>query len=117
MTSIADAFSAVAVAGRTPTWAEYQSAAPCDQRAIIARWFEIAQRSASGREIMEACRACGLLARAGQKTPLEIEKQNGVVRDTLIFDDGKANYSQDRAVANSGAPSWLPDNHTEWEGI
>lgn len=40
--TMADAFAKAAYAGRDPDLTEYHKASPCDQRAILARWYEIA---------------------------------------------------------------------------
>lgn len=36
-----DVLAAASVANRCPSWTEYEHAAPCDQRAILARWKAI----------------------------------------------------------------------------
>lgn len=41
--NVSDLISALSYAGRNPSWSEYEKAAPVDQRAIVARWWDISR--------------------------------------------------------------------------
>lgn len=74
---LADALAKTAFAGRNPNWTEYRVAAPCDQRAIVARWREIAEQALQGTIAANiGYTVCLQLFWAGQPFPQswEIEK-------------------------------------------
>lgn len=74
---LADALAKTAFAGRFPFWWEFKRGAPCDQRAIVARWNEIVDLALQGHEhLSTASMACSCLYSAGQPSPHrdEIEK-------------------------------------------
>jgi hypothetical protein len=99
--TMSDAFATLAVRNRLPQWSEYVQGSPCDKRAIIARWHEIANEdltfkypqpfsnddiSKYGRDFMEQQRACGFLIRAGEKTPYQKMKEAGTRKHITIID-------------------------------
>jgi len=44
--TLADTLAQLAVANRNPSWLEYKHSSPAEQRAIVARWKEIASAPA-----------------------------------------------------------------------
>ena len=108
MTTLADALATLTFKNRNPTWAEYEKASPCDQRAIAARWKEISeagwQPDWGPSEMIPYHQA--------HKNYVRTIKPAGIV-----WDDGRAVYSREKDRASDGAPSWVGNDEIEWEGI
>lgn len=88
---LAEAFSYLSLGNRNPTWGEYEASAPCDQRAILARWQEIIATPCNDfADLIEVAKAMGRRGRAMDK-PVTLSA-DFIQRDYDRTIDSRQNY-------------------------